>query len=370
MPDVISTSPNGGDANGFADKRQLSSEQVDGTHAPGDDKSDYSASRNTTTNLLSPSTDEEDLFDVPPDLPEDPAAKEESLFGRAPILSPIDRSDKKSSSQNEDKDVRLKKNKTPVDPLRDESHNLLKDPSQLFAFVTKTPSPEKSKGSLLFIYLFSTFVKRMIKIFFHYFENTGLISSEDDDSLFTSSAKTLDSKKKPTLGLFDDDDDKDDLSDKNLFSFGKTKISKDTKVDLFKDVDFEKNDEDLFDTKNKESEIVQEEIKELPPPLDKKSVSKSKIAKDIFDNSSDDEEDMFAGSKKIISKKKKVSLFDDEDDSDSDDLFGSTKSSVLQNSKVKVDDGRPIVKKAVITKDLKKIAEKIVEDPLSLLQDD
>ncbi|CAK9831419.1 WASH complex subunit 2, partial [Anthophora retusa] len=50
-------------------------------------ESSMSANKNT---LLSPSTDEEDLFDVPPDLPEDPQ-KEDTLFGRAPILSPVER---------------------------------------------------------------------------------------------------------------------------------------------------------------------------------------------------------------------------------------------------------------------------------------
>lgn len=133
-----------------------------------EDKSEISASRNTTTNLLSPSTDEEDLFDVPPDLPEDPAVKGESLFDRAPILSPIDPIEKlvvkqespKSDSittkakENEKKQKSMKKEeqmeKKPLDPLRDDNHDPLKDPSQLFAFVTKTPSPEKNKGIVLF----------------------------------------------------------------------------------------------------------------------------------------------------------------------------------------------------------------------------
>jgi len=45
-------------------------------------ESSMSVNKNT---LLSPSTDEEDLFDVPPDLPEDPQ-REDTLFGRAPIV--------------------------------------------------------------------------------------------------------------------------------------------------------------------------------------------------------------------------------------------------------------------------------------------
>lgn len=137
---------------------------VDSAHM--DDRSELSVSRNTTTNLLSPSTDEEDLFDVPPDLPEDPKAKEDALFGRAPILSPIEPIDKPKSkvkeSKKEDGERKThasliggqgrrrvsddEEKKELTDPLRDESHDPLKDPSQLFAFVTKTPSPEKSKG--------------------------------------------------------------------------------------------------------------------------------------------------------------------------------------------------------------------------------
>lgn len=144
--------------------------QESGTHT--DDKSEISASRNTTGNLLSPSTDEEDLFDVPPDLPEDPAAKEESLFGRAPILSPVETVEKLSSrrkaesikkesqSANKMKASHEKEKKkevndepksnAPIDPLRDDSHDPLKDPSSLFAFVTKTPSPEKNQGNSIF----------------------------------------------------------------------------------------------------------------------------------------------------------------------------------------------------------------------------
>lgn len=85
---------------------------------------------------------------MPPDLPEDPAAKEDSLFGRAPILSPVESiREAKDVPDNVDKDTEDGE-KEPTDPLRDDSHDPLKDPSQLFAFVTKTPSPEKSKGWL------------------------------------------------------------------------------------------------------------------------------------------------------------------------------------------------------------------------------
>uniref|UniRef100_V9ILM3 Uncharacterized protein n=1 Tax=Apis cerana TaxID=7461 RepID=V9ILM3_APICE len=173
-----------------------------------------SANKNT---LLSPSTDEEDLFDVLPDLPEDPQ-KEDMLFGRAPILSPVEKVVSKKPpvtfkilkdthiKQIDDIETETRKtveemeqstlfasgttsninsiishlnkkesksenakvedeSKEMIDPLRDDSHDPLKDPSQLFAFVTKTPSPEKGKN-LLFSEddsLFSSGTKKLIE---------------------------------------------------------------------------------------------------------------------------------------------------------------------------------------------------------------
>lgn len=97
---------------------------------------------------------------MPPELPEDPAVKEDSLFGRAPILSPIESLKKNESTRHGGEEIKTEVTgdekqtekseeavkKEPNDPLRDNSHDPLKDPSQLFAFVTKTPSPEKNKG--------------------------------------------------------------------------------------------------------------------------------------------------------------------------------------------------------------------------------
>ena len=119
-----------------------------------DDRSELSISRNTTTNPLSPSTDEEDLFDVPPDLPEDPAVKEDSLFDRAPVLSPVAPRRKiekgalnmeKEETKIVEKEDKEKSKDKPLDPLRDDSRDSLGDHSSLFAFVTKTPSPDKGK---------------------------------------------------------------------------------------------------------------------------------------------------------------------------------------------------------------------------------
>ncbi|XP_014218671.1 WASH complex subunit 2 [Copidosoma floridanum] len=365
VPDVITNSPTSDQPNGDANGDVRAGVVRPQLGKTVDDKSEISASRNTSTNLLSPSTDEEDLFDVPPDLPEDPAGKEDSLFGRAPILSPIERIERPRGKQMKHEDVtdhgkrggvekkrKEEKVEAAIDPLRDDSHDPLKDPSQLFAFVTKTPSPEK---------------------------NEGLKLSEDDDSLFSNSSKSnkkaVETKTKSSLGLFDNDDD--DMSRSDLFSSGKTKMEKkplrDTKIDLFDEAALEDvDDESLFGSAKKKSEPA--EVREEPPPLDEKPVPKSTktTATDIFGDSSD-EDDLFASSKKAIPKKTSTSLFDDEDDDDdndsNNDIFGSSKSAFLQDSKAKINSTRPVVKKAV-TRDLKKTAEKIVQDPLSLLQDD
>ncbi|CAB0029561.1 unnamed protein product [Trichogramma brassicae] len=74
-----------------------------------DDRSELSLSKNTTTNLLSPSTDEEDLFDVPPELPEDPSVKEDTLFDKGPVLSPV--TERKKIDTNETK-IEQKKGNT------------------------------------------------------------------------------------------------------------------------------------------------------------------------------------------------------------------------------------------------------------------
>ncbi|XP_058798481.1 WASH complex subunit 2 isoform X2 [Phymastichus coffea] len=439
--DFVDASLTTAQSNGDASDAQIISDRLQphrphhstGDSGHADDKSEISASRNTTTNLLSPSTDEEDLFDVPPDLPEDPAAKEESFFGRAPILSPVEPiekpNDKVPAEKKEKKEIKEnpkveeKKEKkqvaNPVDPLQDENHDPLKDPSQLFAFVTKTPSPEKSKG---------------------------LLFDEDDNSLFTSSAKALETKEekkyKPALDLFVDVDD----AESDLFSSSKTKLKakslKDTKTDLFDDKIAEDNGDNLFSyitkktesvikknipvaktevksetaiisdeddnifsssTKKNERKKVEDksiEPKKVPPKLktiedeeygnlfgssakmtegtknkdisisvavERKSEGKNikTIVKGIFDNSSD--EDLFASSKKMIPKKK-TSLFDEDDDGENDDdLFGKPKTSMKESKVANIE--KPVIKKAV-TKDLKKTAEKIVEDPLSMLQDD
>lgn len=216
--------------------------------------------------------------------------------------------------------------------------------------------------------------------------------NEDDDSLFSSSSKSTvrvsEKKSKPGLDLFIDDDD---TSGNALFSSSKVNIKKplkDTKIDLFDDVAAEDDDDSLFGSVTKNRELKKskqsspafstvpsaapkvEEKKESESKEDTKKQSKTKSAtKDIFDNSSDDD-DIFAGSKKTIPKKKSKSLFDDdEDDVDDDDIFGKPKSSSTKDSKAVLNKDRPVIKKAV-TRDLKKTAEKIVEDPLSMLQDD
>ncbi|XP_012136057.1 uncharacterized protein LOC100881233 isoform X2 [Megachile rotundata] len=397
-------------------------------------ESSMSANKNT---LLSPSTDEEDLFDVPPDLPEDPQ-KEDTLFGRAPILSPVEQvvSDRVPTSfkplkdthikQIDDTDMETEKNtqkmdkdnvlakpshdsstkaavslankeeikadnaeakeeaKEVVDPLRDSSHDPLKDPSQLFAFVTKTPSPEKGKN-LLF---------------------------SEDDSLFSSGGKRSTEEqtmKKPVLDLFSDDVGGD------LFSTSLTKSVKkplkDTKISLFDDDEQNDEDDSLFGPVVKKSTVKSEPVKKQSVPQSGKKISLfddddndadlfsesseqtqksdsgsvqeqsnrneifSSIAEpvrtshiaDIFADQSSGEDDIFASKtvpKKIVSSK---SLFpSDDDDDDDSNIFGKK---LTTETRVKPTETRSTIKKSV-TKDLKKTAEKIGDDPLSILQDD
>ncbi|XP_018050236.1 PREDICTED: WASH complex subunit FAM21 isoform X2 [Atta colombica] len=409
-------------------------------------ESSMSVNKNT---LLSPSTDEEDLFDVPPDLPEDPQ-KEDALFGRAPILSPIDggQSDKtpvivkplidtvirkvdeidtdvnamnnesnkqnssefarsdvdtKSDTQKSTKNDKHKKiddgqgnvrkasSEEPSDPLRDSTHDPLKDPSQLFAFVTKTPSPEKSKG---------------------------LLFSEPDDSLFSSSsAKNPNESQKKILDLFAEDDMGGDLFFTAPLKKTMKKPLRDTKIGLFGDDDDAQNDDDslfgnssskakfdnqpsnsilagrkknnIFDDDDDDDSSLFIESSGHSQKSDSASFSESKQdsqidsqtkssnLKDIFGNAphdgNDDDIDLFA-TKKIVPKKvvaPSKSLFASDDDDDGH-IFGKQPSASTE-SKARTTMIAPSSKLAMkksITKDLKKTAEKIIEDPLSLLQDD
>lgn len=305
--------------------------------------------KDNNTTMISPSTDEDDLFDVPlPDLPDDSATKEDALFGKAPILSPTETTNSPPStppvnpvnSEEKTDDAVL----PPSDPLRDKARDPLDDPSQLFAFVTRTQSPKK--------------------------QNPLLFDDKDDDGLFgkstTNSSNTVDNnppKVKPerpkVLNLFADDEE-DDSGDGDLFSTNLVKKPlKETKIGLF--------DEDLDNEKQKSvkapEKIEKIEKTEKPPTT-------TPGFKDIFDASSD-EDDIFAG-KKIIPKMsqsgKKKSLFDDDDDDEGgkdDDLFGKkVKSSTVAQQAAKTATA------SSLKRDLKKTAEKINDDPLSLLQDD
>nr|XP_050862428.1 WASH complex subunit 2-like isoform X2 [Vespula vulgaris] len=426
-------------------------------------ESSISVNKNT---LLSPSTDEEDLFDVPPDLPEDPQ-REDTLFGRAPILSPIqnvlpDREPtygrplrdtiiggndengkivRKDSMKSEvskhsnsiadtdfgvenEKKIEVRSNeierfteieenrseqiddsiestndvfeqeypKGPIDPLRDNSYDPLKDPSQLFAFVTKTPSPDKSKD-LLFSDDDSLF-------------SSGFIKTREDESLrkhvsdlFADDASgdlfsvpLTKSVKKPLkdtkISFFDKDSDGQNDEDDNLFgsitkkvsvkneeqkSIAVAKVSQ-KKINFFQDDDGNDNDDvnSLFaeqpvQAQKVESFKVSQQSGKLESisSVDDRSVKTSKST-DIFGDQSSTEDDIFASikpiSKKVIHTK---SLFAGDSDDDDNEFFG--KSSSLVESKSS--ESRPIVKKS-ITRDLKKTAEKIVEDPLSIFQDD
>ncbi|XP_024936707.1 WASH complex subunit 2 isoform X2 [Cephus cinctus] len=435
-----------------------------------EDKSERSLSKESSMSinkntLLSPSTDEEDLFDVPPDLPEDPQ-KEDLLFGRAPILSPVENvvnSNKKSvqsvksissrpddfvgskvksediskanqkvtndtdsyerqqfsadnsytlnqklnwkepsPQENKEKEVNPEnkliedgknhekdyKNdeqtveERPIDPLNDKSHDPLKDPSQLFAFVTKTPSPEKGKN-LLFNEddsLFTNTSKEASEIPSTTTKKQTLDLFEDDigDDLF--SAPLTISAKKPLretkISLFDDDDDdEDDADPDSLFStFSKSKpLSKSApvvkeeessklteQITVGQEIRFESDDENLFGTRLAKSEL-------LESSKVTKKVGKTSNLKDIFGDQSSGEDDIFAikksATKTIASSN---SIFTHDDDGD-DDIFG--KPSSASTSQTQIMHHQSIIKKPV-TRDLRKTAEKIVEDPLSLLQKD
>lgn len=435
------------------------SDNVQRTLDPGtDDKSELgsiskesSMSVNKNT-LLSPSTDEEDLFDVPPDLPEDPQ-KEDTLFGRAPILSPVgselsdktpvaaellidtvisnigtdaisttnnknnkeqdpgestrsdvtnsktdtsksrERKDERRKEEADDElddEAKVESGEEPSDPLRDSSHDPLKNPSQLFAFVTKTPSPDKGKG-LLF---------------------------SEDDSLFSSGAKKPSDKrpqKKGVLDLFADDDAGGDLFSAPLKKTVKKSL-RDTKISLFDDDD-EQNDEDnslfgsasartrldaqkqtiaaqagrkknnLFDDDDDDDSSLFVESSGHSQKSDSASISesrhdfadaaKSSNLKNIFGNDApcddDDDVDIFA-TKRVVPRKvapsKSLFASDDDDDDDDSHIFGKPPApSANSKPRTIIASSRPAVKKP-ITRDLKKTAEKIVEDPLSLLQDD
>lgn len=412
-------------------------------------ESSMSINKNT---LLSPSTDEEDLFDVPPDLPEDPQ-REDALFGRAPILSPIgdeqsdkmpvaaetlkdtairgvasdeqqqqqqesgqtmrsdqvggesdvrskshEKRDEKCDEVDDERDEEGKKesNEEPSDPLRDSTHDPLKNPSQLFAFVTKTPSPDKGKG-LLFTEddsLFSSSSARKPseerppkkKIL-------DLFADDAGDDLFSAPLKKT--VKKPLrdtkIGLFDDDDgDTRNDEDDSLFgsATGKARpevVPKSTSAtkavrkrnNIFDEDEDDDDDSSLFVESSGQS---QKSDSTSEPKHDFGDSAKSSNLKSIFgnvaprDDDDDDDDDIFA-TKKAVPKKiapsKSLFASDDDDDNDDDDghIFGKPSALADAKAKTTITSSRPAMKKPV-TRDLKKTAEKIVEDPLSLLQDD
>ncbi|KAI4491993.1 hypothetical protein M0802_010196 [Mischocyttarus mexicanus] len=464
----------------FIDNNSL--RNIDLNPSIGDDKSELgsiskessiSANKNT---LLSPSTDEEDLFDVPPDLPEDPQ-KEDALFGRAPILSPIqnvlpDReptygrplrdtiiggndeteetvrkhsiksditsrnnsiSDTSFGVEDNDKKIEVRSNeiesltkfqdtrtdkindsmdttndvfeeeysKGPIDPLRDNTYDPLKDPSQLFAFVTKTPSPDKGKD-LLFSDDDSLFSSRSIKTKREESMRKQVSNLFEDDASGDLFSVPLPKPVKKTLkdtkiSFFDKDSDDQNDEDDGLFGSIVKKVSvkneedksivtgkvPQKKINLFQDDDEDNDDrrrEDQDDSKSLFAEQQQPvqtpkvELSKVPQESgklesilsvdDDKPVNKSSKLADIFGDQSSTEDYIFTSikplSKKIIQNK---SLFTSDSDDDDNKFFGK---SLIESTP---NESRPIVKKSV-TRDLKKTAEKIVEDPLSIFKDD
>ncbi|XP_008559986.1 WASH complex subunit 2 isoform X1 [Microplitis demolitor] len=396
----------------------------------GDDRSEISISKDgsisTTKNtLLSPSTDEEDLFDVPPDLPEDPP-KEDSLFDEAPILSPVQVRRSKNHFENRYKDGTAtydklkgsinkstenqhrdseesrkrdretvdKEDRVPVDPLHDDNHDPLKDPSQLFAFVTKTPSPERGQG-LLFDEddsLFSTTGKKEPSVTSSTTTTSGestkksaLDLFEDDSASDLFSGPFTKPVKKPVKSvgvkssLFNDLDSEDDETD-DLFASASSRKSNLSKSEL-SDTDIsaagtaskhdgiEDDDEEelFFDASEKpDSSKDQPSAVTTPAAATDAKKTKNKLG-DIFGEQSSGEDDIFF-TKKPIAVSKVGSLFSNEGESD-DDLFSIKKQPAPSGSASQSGENLAPVKKSV-TRDLKKTAETIVEDPLSMLHDD
>ncbi|XP_063988289.1 WASH complex subunit 2 isoform X2 [Diachasmimorpha longicaudata] len=336
-----------------------------------DDKSELSLGKEsslsiTKNTLLSPSTDEEDLFDVPPDLPEDP--QKDTLFSRAPILSPVSRLDDPERLRQElnkdDEEQTNEKSEEPSDPLRDSHHDPLKDPSQLFAFVTKTPSPDKSKDEL---------------------------TADPDDSLFTQVSKKTDSEWKKPIDLFADDDSSGDLFSGPFTKPAPKKLVKETKGSIFEDVnsDDENAVDDLFgstSTKKSDSKTEASEVNNLgglspkgSTPGEEDDEDDEELFFDASEKPSDaNKEEMLFPSTSRIQKTKLEDIFGDTSNGD-DDIF-STKTFTGSNYSDSSDifskrggenpqEGGGVVKKSV-TRDLKKTAEKIVEDPLSMFRDE
>ncbi|KAG8039864.1 hypothetical protein G9C98_000593 [Cotesia typhae] len=392
-----------------------------------DDRSEMSLSKDgsisiTKNTLLSPSTDEEDLFDVPPDLPEDPP-KEDSLFDQALILSPVqarrskthfnndklhssysvNKSKVESKNQLKEADESRKKDKeddksAPIDPLRDDNHDPLKDPSQLFAFVTKTPSPEKGQG-LLFDEddsLFST-SKTEASIAGSTAASVGesnkkspLDLFDDDSTSDLFSGPFTKPVKKPVKGnavkssLFNDFDSEDDDETEDLFASVSSRKSNQSKSELSDTEistkgnaakqgddfeDDEDNEEELFfDASEKQSSDSSKGDQSPAATTAATTVtagSKKTKLEDIFGDQSSGEDDIFF-TKKPIAKDKASSFFSNEGESD-DDLF-AIKPATSANPSQLADNQAPVKKS--VTRDLKKTAEAISEDPLSILHDD
>lgn len=325
-----------------------------------DDKSEMSLGKEssmsiTKNTLLSPSTDEEDLFDVPPDLPEDPQ-REDTLFGRGPILSPFNHDDKKiiNDKNTEEKKLENKEMDKDKDPLS-KKDDVLKDPSQLFARVTKTPSPEKSKNKIFDEdddSLFSEVSKKDKKEinYDNGRKKIDLFADDDTSDLFSGSSTKQIGKKsiKTTRGLFDDgesddDDEGDDLFGSTSSKQSKSDVAETINIDAKKSNNEEDEDEEelFFDASEKSTETGKNNNQQI-------KITKEKL-ENIFDDSEsidDDDDDIFLTKNKI-----------------STGLFGDDKVPSTSHA-----ESRGVVKKPV-TKDLKKTAEKIDEDPLRMFQD-
>lgn len=246
-----------------------------------------------------------------------------------------------------------------MDPLRMAS-DPLEDPSQLFAFVTKTTSPVKDKVRSLLIQDDNHGL----------FSNIASSKNSDDTAIPKSNS--------PKMDLFEDHEDSGD----DLFSTASMKRAKNAvKVSVFEDKDDDDDDDGNLWLSSKKEEQPKSKVQSKTPEEDLKSQNDEK-KKSIFED--DDEEEPFLFGKddkaqsKFTAKSKNLEDIFNDRFSDDDDLFGekSQKTSLFEKNEGKSVTGekeetKVLAEKKSATKDLKKIAKQVTtNDPLSLLGDE
>ncbi|KAJ4443185.1 hypothetical protein ANN_04835 [Periplaneta americana] len=172
-----------------------------GSQLPPDSPSKpHSSFLDNTNNLLSPSTDEEDLFGVPQDLPSEYGNNKDdgqSLFSSAPVLSPLEFNSESLPKLSEET------NSAAEEPQNEEVENIngndMHNTNNMFegSLIKVTPLPTT--------HIFSSESSKPDKI--------GAFHSQDDDSsdLFSESKKSFSSSSREKEDLFDSKTDPDSL---------------------------------------------------------------------------------------------------------------------------------------------------------------